>query len=112
MSVEPMAFSIMSGISILLVLIPLPCHLAARNYAILPFACWLLVGCLIYFTNSLLWRKNVRNFAPIWCDVSSKLLVGLSTGLPSSILCVNRQLFDIVSRGSPPLDARVVSSYS
>ncbi|KAF8332022.1 GPCR fungal pheromone mating factor [Cantharellus anzutake] len=100
MTAELTAFSVLSGVSIFLLLASLPGHLAAKNHAVLPFACWSLVGCCVYFINSLLWQKNARNFAPVWCDISSKLLVSLETGLSSSTLCISHQLFDIMTKPS------------
>ncbi|QRV93349.1 STE3-type pheromone receptor [Ceratobasidium sp. AG-Ba] len=45
--------------------------------------------------NSIIWAGNTDDIAPIWCDISSRLIVGLSVGIPASSLCIQRRLYHI-----------------
>ncbi|KAF8138793.1 pheromone A receptor-domain-containing protein [Boletus edulis] len=54
---------------------------------------WTSLGCLILFVNSILWNDNVMNWAPVWCDISARYLIGASVGIPASSLCMTRRLY-------------------
>ncbi|TDL17827.1 STE3-domain-containing protein [Rickenella mellea] len=56
---------------------------------------WLAVACLNQFINSLVWHGNVHNSAPVWCDISSRLIVGISVAIPASAFCIIRRLYKI-----------------
>ncbi|KIJ20491.1 hypothetical protein PAXINDRAFT_161032 [Paxillus involutus ATCC 200175] len=57
---------------------------------------WTSLGCLIMFVNSIVWNDNVVNWAPVWCDISTRYVVGASIGIPASSLCINRRLYYIM----------------
>ncbi|KAG8809463.1 a-factor receptor, partial [Serendipita sp. 399] len=86
-------------------LIPLPLRSKSRNRhppnpgTLLYFA-WSLTGNLIYLVHSIVWNGNIRNPSPIWCDIATKLIIGLSVGLPCASLCIQRRLY-LVSRVNP-----------
>lgn len=80
--------------AIIMLILPAAWHIRARNASTLLYIFWSLVGNVIYFVNSLVWRGNIRNPAPVWCDISTKLVVGLSVGLPSASLCIQRRLYN------------------
>ena len=46
----------------------------AANIAIISFAVWISVACFIHGVNTVLWKDNVNDFAPIWCDISESCL--------------------------------------
>ncbi|KAG8218927.1 pheromone A receptor-domain-containing protein [Butyriboletus roseoflavus] len=54
---------------------------------------WTSLGCLIFFVNSVVWNDNVINWAPVWCDISSRYIIGASVGIPASSLCIIRRLY-------------------
>lgn len=56
-------------LSALLVLIPLPWHLRARNIATVSIVVWLFAVNMIYGINSILWADNVDIKARVWCDI-------------------------------------------
>jgi len=89
-------------------------ELSAWNTGTCLYMAWTALGCLIYFINSVIWRDNAINMAPIWCDISqfimkslfyisfysfaaSKIIIGLSVGITASSLCINRRLYSIAS---------------
>lgn len=38
---------------------------------------WAGTGCLIYFINAIIWRDNVTNWAPVWCDIGECQVPGI-----------------------------------
>ncbi|EDR00818.1 STE3-like pheromone receptor [Laccaria bicolor S238N-H82] len=91
------AFPIFAFIAFVLVLIPLPWHFQAWNSGTCLFMIWTAVGCLNLFINSIVWRNNAIDWAPIWCDISSRIIVGLAVAIPAASLCINRRLYKIAS---------------
>ncbi|KAH0834103.1 pheromone A receptor-domain-containing protein [Lanmaoa asiatica] len=88
-------FPVFSFISFFLVLIPLPWHIQAWNIGTCAYIIWASVGCLLEFINSVVWRNNTLNLAPVWCDISSKILLGAGVGIPAAGLCISRRLYII-----------------
>ncbi|KAG8724882.1 a-factor receptor [Ceratobasidium sp. 395] len=96
-------FPVFCFLGIVLSLLPLPKFWKTRNIGALLFIGWSVVGCTIFFVNSLVWAGNTRNPAPLWCDISTKFMIGLSVGITAASLCINRRLYYIITdptRGS------------
>nr|QQL12040.1 mating-type protein STE3.1 [Hypsizygus marmoreus] len=91
------AFSIFSFIGFILVLIPLPWHFQAWNSGTCLFMIWTALGCLNLFVNSIVWHDNAIDWAPIWCDISTRITIGVSVAIPAASLCINRRLYKIAS---------------
>jgi pheromone a factor receptor len=91
-------YSAFTFIGFLLCAIPLYWHLEAWNIGTSLYIAWAGLGCLNYFINSVIWNNSVQNFAPVWCDISTRFLVGLNVGIPAALLVINHRLFKIVSR--------------
>ncbi|KAI6111889.1 pheromone A receptor-domain-containing protein [Pisolithus thermaeus] len=90
-------FSACSFIGFVLCAIPLPWHLEAWNTGTCLYMIWTGLGCLNQFINSVVWNTNVINKAPVWCDISSKFMIGTAVAIPAASLCINRRLYHIVS---------------
>ncbi|KAF8055251.1 pheromone receptor [Lyophyllum atratum] len=90
-------FSIFSFIGFVLVLIPLPWHLQAWNSGTCLFMIWTAIGCLNLFINSIIWHNNAIDWSPLWCDISTRLVVGTAVAIPAASLCINRRLYKIAS---------------
>ncbi|KAK8846719.1 hypothetical protein IAR55_005806 [Kwoniella newhampshirensis] len=88
---------VFSGVGAFLVLLPLPLHWRARNSGTLLLITWLFLGNLLGFVDDIVWWDNVNNPAPVWCDIVSKILVGLPVGISASSLCITRRLVMIAS---------------
>lgn len=71
MTASNTAFSVFSGFGIVLSLIPLWWHLQSWNVGTCMFMTWAALGCLVYFVDSIVWRGNVINWAPVWCDIGT-----------------------------------------
>jgi Pheromone A receptor len=63
-------FCAFSFISSILVSIPLPWHLQARNTATCLYMLWVSLTGLTVFINTVLWDGNVVDRSPVWCDFS------------------------------------------
>lgn len=90
-------FSIFTFLGFIVSLIPLPWHLQAWNSGTCFYMMWASLACLNQFINSLVWAGNAINHAPIWCDISIRIMLGASVGLPAASLCINRRLYHIAS---------------
>ena len=53
-----------------LVLIPLPRQIRVRNIAVIAMIFWLSSFCFTLAVDSIIWAGNVKNSAPLWCDIS------------------------------------------
>ncbi|KAJ3833884.1 pheromone A receptor-domain-containing protein [Lentinula raphanica] len=53
---------------------------------------WLLVCNLIQGINSLIWAGNTDIHVPRWCDLVTKLLLGLVVAIPGACLCISMTL--------------------
>ncbi|KAL4061746.1 pheromone A receptor-domain-containing protein [Scleroderma citrinum] len=96
MSYDPYPlFPVFSFLGFILSLIPLSWHLQAWNSGTCSYMIWVSLSCLVVFVNSVVWHGNVVNWAPVWCDISTKFLIGASVGIPASSLCISRRLYNI-----------------
>ncbi|KAF9007123.1 STE3-like pheromone receptor [Cyathus striatus] len=78
-------------------LVPLPWHAQAWNSGTCAFMIWSALLCLNGFVNALVWKGSLNNVAPVWCDISSKLIIGGSIGIPASTLCISRRLYSLTA---------------
>lgn len=46
--------------------------LTAWNTGVHMYAIWVALECLVRGINSIIWHGNIRNIAPIWCDISEQ----------------------------------------
>jgi len=90
-------FSTFAFVGLLLASIPLPWHLEAWNTGTCLYMAWTAVGCLNQFINSIVWSGNAINWAPIWCDISSRIIIGLNVAIPACSLAINRRLYYIAT---------------
>lgn len=92
------AFSAMSFIGFVLVTLPLPWHLHSWNVGTVMYMLWTGVTCLKFFIDSVIWDGNAIDWAPVWCDISSRIHIGAQIGVLASSLCINRRLFHIAQQ--------------
>ncbi|EJD43551.1 STE3-domain-containing protein [Auricularia subglabra TFB-10046 SS5] len=100
-------FVVLDSIAIFLVVVPMPWHIAAWNSATCYMMIWTVIGCIIYLVDSIIWYGKLHNPAPVWCDIASKLLVGLSVAIPLSSLCINRRLYNIARMQTVNIDKKM-----
>lgn len=90
-------FSIFAFVGFIISMVPLPWHLEAWNIGTCSYMLWVGVGCLMYFVNSIVWNGNAINWAPVWCDISSRYIIALTVAIPICSLCINRRLYYIAT---------------
>jgi pheromone a factor receptor len=90
-------FAAFAFLSFILVSIPLPWHLEAWNTGTCLQILWTGTGSLILSINAIIWDGNTVNWAPVWCDITTRFMTGLSVGIPAASLCINRRLYTIAS---------------
>ncbi|EJF59107.1 fungal pheromone STE3G-protein-coupled receptor, partial [Dichomitus squalens LYAD-421 SS1] len=91
------AFPVLAFLGAFVVLVPFPWHLQAWNAGTCLFMIWTAIACLNLGINSIVWNNNVINFAPVWCDISSRTIVAVAVALPAASLCIQRRLYNIAS---------------
>ncbi|KAJ3559563.1 hypothetical protein NM688_g264 [Phlebia brevispora] len=91
------AYPILAFLASALVLVPLPWHLQAWNAGTCLYMIWTSISCFNLALNSVLWHDNAINFAPVWCDISSRVIVAMAVALPAASLCIMRRLYKIAS---------------
>lgn len=77
--------------------IPFYWHLEAWNTGTCLYMAWTGVACLNQFINSIVWHHNAINWAPVWCDISARIIIGSSVAIPAASLCINRRLYKIAT---------------
>jgi len=90
-------FSAYAFVGFVLVAIPLPWHLEAWNTGTCLYMFWGGLACLNYFINAVIWNKHAMNVAPVWCDISTRIIIAQSVAIPAASLCINRRLYQIAS---------------
>jgi len=88
-------FAAFAFLSFILVSIPLPWHLEAWNTGTCLYILWTGTGALIMSINAIIWDGNTVNWAPVWCDITTRFMTGLSVAIPAASLCINRRLYTI-----------------
>ncbi|KAG7446411.1 uncharacterized protein BT62DRAFT_1075976 [Guyanagaster necrorhizus] len=95
MSSSNTAFSVLSVLLFLLVLVPTPSHAHPWNLGTLFFIFWLASSLLILFVDS------VGTTAHNWCDFSLRLLAASSVGIPTSLMTITRRIWCISQLNGP-----------
>ncbi|TFK50595.1 fungal pheromone STE3G-protein-coupled receptor [Heliocybe sulcata] len=98
-------YPVFALLGFILVLIPLPWHVRSWNSGTCWYMLWTGLGCAVHFVNSVLWHGSVSNMAPVWCDISTRIDVAASFGIPAASLCIQRRLYQIVYTKSVSTDA-------
>jgi len=93
-------FPVFSLLGFILVLTPLPWHFQAWNAGTCLYMIWTAISCLNFFINSIVWSDNAFNPAPVWCDISSRIIIATAVAIPAASLCINRRLYKIASSPS------------
>lgn len=75
------AVPLFNFLGFILVLIPLPWQLQSWNTGTCMFSIWVSLACLDCFIRTVVWRDNVNNYAPIYCDICSSFKPPMSVFL-------------------------------
>ncbi|KAF9647221.1 pheromone receptor, partial [Thelephora ganbajun] len=97
MTASNTVFTVFSGIGFVLSVVPLWWHLESWNVGTCMYMIWTALACLVHFVNSIVWRGNVVNWAPVWCDINTRLQIAFLVAWPACALCIVRRLYYIAS---------------
>ncbi|KAG2133641.1 GPCR fungal pheromone mating factor [Suillus bovinus] len=81
-------FTPVSFLAALSLLLPLPSQWRARNVATLSIIAWLFILNFVYGIDAIIWSNNVNIVVPVWCDITSKIIIGSTFALPAACLCI------------------------
>ncbi|KAF7795118.1 hypothetical protein EIP86_006265 [Pleurotus ostreatoroseus] len=90
-------FPYVSLLAAVLVLVPLPWHWRAGNVATLSMVAWLFASNVIYGVDAIVWRDNAAVVVPVWCDITTKIIIGANMALPAACMCVCIHLRQVAS---------------
>ncbi|KAF4623144.1 hypothetical protein D9613_002292 [Agrocybe pediades] len=88
-------FSTFAFIGFVMCVLPFPWHPEAWSTGVCMYMIWTGLACLNQFINSIIWTGNAIDFAPVWCDISTKLVIGTAVAIPAATLTINRRLYRI-----------------
>ncbi|KAI0061262.1 fungal pheromone STE3G-protein-coupled receptor, partial [Artomyces pyxidatus] len=101
------AFSACSFIGFIVSIVPFYWHARGTNVGTCLFMFWSSLGCLNLFIDSCIWKGNTMDVAPVWCDISTRVLIAQNIGIPASILCITRRLYMLTDvSGGTSIDKR------
>lgn len=84
-------------IAALVVLVTLPARLQTRDSAVVSLIAWLFIVNACECINSLLWTNNAHLRATVWCDITTKLQIGVNAAIASCTLCIAKRMELIAS---------------
>ncbi|EIW84608.1 STE3-like pheromone receptor [Coniophora puteana RWD-64-598 SS2] len=97
MAAPTWVFSMFAFIGFACVTVPLPWHMESWNVGTCMYMIWTGLACLNLFINSVVWSHDVLDKAPVWCDISTRFMIGSAVAIPAASLCINRRLYHIAS---------------
>ncbi|KZT67295.1 putative fungal pheromoneG-protein-coupled receptor [Daedalea quercina L-15889] len=86
-----------SFIGFVLVNVPMYWHLRAWNTGSVQYIFWVGSACLIQFINNIVWKDNAINWAPVWCDITTRWTLASSIAICSCSLVIMRRLYHIAN---------------
>ncbi|KAI0792019.1 GPCR fungal pheromone mating factor [Abortiporus biennis] len=107
--IEQYFLTVFSFLAMVLVLIPLPLMWNARNVGAILYIFWSVVLNLLLFVNFNVWRGNVENSAPVWCDIAVRLAFAGQLGTISAAIVIARRV-SIIVRGALSFDSMGASN--
>ncbi|KAJ7466162.1 pheromone A receptor-domain-containing protein [Mycena galericulata] len=93
---EPV-FPVFAFLGFILSLVPLYWQFEAWNVGVIWYIFWTSLSCLTEYFNSVVWAGNTVNSAPAWCEISIRIMMAASVGLPAASLCINRRMYQIAN---------------
>ncbi|KIJ47233.1 hypothetical protein M422DRAFT_164105 [Sphaerobolus stellatus SS14] len=99
-------FPIVSFLLLPLILASLPSHIRSRSIPMISLSLWLALLNIIRGVNAIAWAGNVDIKLLVWCDITTKLVIGFTFAVPLSALCICRQLEYVSSTRQVMLDHR------
>nr|QHW03273.1 putative pheromone receptor protein isoform s2 [Flammulina filiformis] len=86
-------FIVFSFVAFILCILPFPFYLQAWNVGTSCFCFWVGLACLNGFINAIIWNHNMIDWAPVWCDISTRIILSENVSIPICCLVINRRLY-------------------
>ncbi|KAF9647218.1 fungal pheromone STE3G-protein-coupled receptor [Thelephora ganbajun] len=64
------------------------------------FIFWTGLSSLVWFINSIVWDGNIVNWTPVWCDISTRIAIATTIGIPASMLVIQRRTYFMVRQSA------------
>ncbi|KAI0729154.1 pheromone A receptor-domain-containing protein [Fomitopsis betulina] len=77
----------------------LPAYWTSRNVAMLTLIWWLILCNAIQGVNAVVWAGNTETKIPVWCDISTKLLMGVRVAIPATCVCLSNRVRHLLMTG-------------
>jgi len=104
-SLTNQVYTVFSFIGFVMCAIPFYWHLEAWSTGTCLYMAWTGLGCLIQCVNSIVWNKNMIDKAPVYCDIATRIQLGLNVAISACSLCINRRLYKIATTKGVITDA-------
>jgi pheromone a factor receptor len=108
---DPAQF-IIYPLCILCILIPAPVHFKSRNTGVILYIIYVLSIQIPMFVNAIIWRGNIGNPVPYWCDLTSFILSAAPSGMSAAMICVTRQLYRLAKAQAVVISQHEVRDFS
>ncbi|KAJ7242164.1 GPCR fungal pheromone mating factor, partial [Mycena haematopus] len=95
MALTVILFPIFALVGLVVQLVPLYWQFEPWNVGTLWYIFWVSLSCFAGYFNAVVWEGNTVNSAPAWCEISIRITMAVSVGLPAASLCINRRLYEI-----------------
>jgi len=99
--IMPLAYTIISGLSVVLVFASFRSHWRTENYAACILIIWVAVNNLFYCINSIIWPDfetiHEKWDGRIYCDIMSRISICVNAGVLGSLAAISRNLAKIIS---------------
>nr|QHW03272.1 putative pheromone receptor protein isoform s1 [Flammulina filiformis] len=99
-------FIVFSFVAFILCALPFPFYLRAWNVGTSCYAFWTGLACLNSFINAIIWNHNAINWAPVWCDISTRIILSENVSLTICSFVINRRLYWMATSTSVNFDRR------
>ncbi|KAJ7346180.1 fungal pheromone STE3G-protein-coupled receptor, partial [Mycena albidolilacea] len=86
-------FSIFSLLGFAASLVPLYWQFEAWNVGAVWYIFWIALSCFTQYFNAILWAGNTTTSVHTLCEISIRVAMAVSVGLPASSMVINRRLY-------------------
>ncbi|KAI0318549.1 pheromone A receptor-domain-containing protein [Amylostereum chailletii] len=87
--------SLVSAFLVLLSLLSLSMR-QSWNTGVWMLGVWLFLAGIINGVDTIVWADNVRDVAPVWCDIATHINVAAAIGIPACSLVITHRLYKII----------------
>jgi Pheromone A receptor len=109
--IDPAQFIILP-LCILCILIPAPVHFKSGNTGVILYIIYVLCIQIPMLVNAIIWRGNIGNPVPFWCDLTSFILSMAPAGMTAAMVCITRQLYRLAKAQAVIISQREVRDLS